>query len=65
MKPIGVACILIGLAALAWERLVVSGVDENGVLLESFALPLGWFLLVVGGFLLSLDTLRRLRNRRR
>ena len=65
MKRIGWTCIVLGIAALAWEHFAVSGIDENGVLQESFALPLGWLLLVVGGFLLSLQTILSVWGRRR
>jgi len=52
MRRIGLGCIGLAVACAIAEGLFFSGVDDNGVLQESFFLPLAWGFGVVGGVLL-------------
>jgi hypothetical protein len=59
MTKLGLTLGALGLAALTWETMVVSGVDDAGVLQESLVLPLGWALVLAGLGLLVAGRSRR------
>lgn len=52
-----------GSASLLMEREFYGDLDENGVLQESFFLPLGSLLLVAGVLLLLIATVKWMVNR--
>lgn len=52
-----------GSASLLMEKEFYSDLDENGVLQESFFLPLGSLLLVAGVLLLLIATVKWMVNR--
>ncbi|WP_157859744.1 DUF3955 domain-containing protein [Tritonibacter mobilis] len=49
-----------GLVFLLLERLFYGDLDENGVLQESFFLPLGFLLLIAGILLFAIGTVKRM-----
>jgi len=62
MRRIGLGCIGLAIACAIAERLFFSGIHDNGVLRESFFLPLAWGFAVVGGVLLVSAGAARIRR---
>ncbi|WP_102868659.1 DUF3955 domain-containing protein [Pseudovibrio exalbescens] len=60
LQKSGLFIIVLGAVSLGLEKVYYGGVDSNGVLQESFFLPLGFLLLglgvllIIGAFLLKL-----------
>jgi len=63
IRRIGLGCIGLAASCAVAERLFFNGMDENGMLRESFFLPLAWGFGIVGGVLVAGAGVAALRSK--